>query len=211
MPSAAPTVSAFITIALIGSTIEPVISHSTIIVSPTSSADARAGGCEPIACLLVDELGRGAADAARRTAPRRRAGRRRGRRAVAPCGSPSASDVDLRRAGVQRARLAHAAHAGQAARRGRRWPRGAWRGVGDDRDRALALAAGEVAVDGVGDGARALALRDHGGVDRRPGRAQRRQRQHEHQRAGAERDRQRVAHHAVRQPVPAAAGARRAA
>ena len=48
MPSAAPTVSAFITIALNGSTIEPVISHSTMKVSATSSATA-SGRLEAIA------------------------------------------------------------------------------------------------------------------------------------------------------------------
>ena len=46
--SAAPTVSAFISTALTGSTTEPVISHSTISVSPTSSATASSSR-EPIA------------------------------------------------------------------------------------------------------------------------------------------------------------------
>ena len=107
MPSADPTVSAFIMIALIGSTIEPVISHRTIIVSATSSPTP-SGRLEPIAaCWSMNAA----------AAPPTSTDTGSARRSRTTC----AGDLALRLAGrehvhlpgrrVQRARLGHRSHA----------------------------------------------------------------------------------------------------
>ena len=160
------------TIALIGSTIEPVISHRTSIVSPTSSpiAERQARADRR---LLVDERPRRRRRPASGSGARRRAGRRRGRGPSRPTGSPFASTsichVSTRSARAARDTRAHARARLRARRRSARRRRARSRGAeSDDGDRARALAAGEVAVHGVGDGPRALALRDDGRVDRRP-------------------------------------------
>ena len=80
-------------IALIGSGIEPVIGHSTMHRQPDEQADARAGGCEAIAACWSTKSAAGAADERGRARRAQVVARRP--RAVAPTGSPSASDVDL--------------------------------------------------------------------------------------------------------------------
>ena len=104
MPSAAPTVSAFMRIALTGSTTEPVMSHSTAQrqrdEQPDGERQVRADRV-----LLVDELRRGAADE-QRVGRRALADLADERRAASPSGSPAAAHVHLPGRVVERARLA---------------------------------------------------------------------------------------------------------
>ena len=110
MPSAAPTVSAFITIALIGRTIEPVISHRTMKVSATSSATA-SGRLPAIAsCWSMNS----AAAPLTSTSGSSRISLTTVR-AVSPSGVAGRQHVDLVGAVVETARLGDRADARRAA------------------------------------------------------------------------------------------------
>ncbi len=152
-PSAEPTVSAFITIALTGSTIEPVISHSTTNVSATSSVTA-SGRLEAIAsCWSMNSAAAPPTSTGRSVSSRMS---RTSARAVSPSRLAGGEHVDLpgRR---RRARAARTPRGRRGGRRGRRAKLCACGLVGGqhDGDRARVLAA-EVARQGVGDGPRAL-------------------------------------------------------
>ena len=136
--SAAPTVSAFMAIALAGSTTEPVISHSTRKVSAHSSSTASA---QPGADrgLLVDELRRRAGHGGRERRVER-ADLGTTPRAVSPAGSPGTVTVDP---------------PGVAPRSAGARPRYALQGVDAIGERADAAAPSEAARRRDGDGRRA--------------------------------------------------------
>ena len=146
--------------------------------------------------LLVDERRR---RRRRRARPGPARSSRTTARAVSPSGVARRQHVDLVGAVVEPARLGHRAHARQRRRSAR--PATGRRvttmiGLVSRPPKSRSSASATV---------RELwPLRDHRGVDRRPHGAQRGQREEQHQRAGGERDRQRAAHHGVREPVPAA-------
>ena len=158
------------TIALSGSTIEPVISHSTAKVSTTSRPTA-SGRLEPIASCWSTNSAAAPPTSSGYGVGRARISLHERLRGVA-LGRAGHGDVHLPGRVVERPRLGHRAHAGQPLepRRvlGDAGPLAAGASIAIvDRVRVLAA---EVARERVGDGARALALRDHGGVDRGPDR-----------------------------------------
>ena len=203
--SEAPTVSAFMAIALSGSTTEPVISHRTRKVS-TASRMIASGRCEPIAFCWSTKVAASPVTLAVKGTTRRPTPTLHGPDLVDDAlggvtrGIAGHRGVDLPRVVAQQPRRAHAldpVEAGDAVRVG--GDGGAIGAGGADRHGHRGPpGAGEVAVERVGHRAGALALRDHPAVvGRGPLDAQRRQRGGEHERRGHGRHQPGPAHHGV--------------